>query len=181
MAIHDKGGNTLALAELTSAYALLTSYTSGTNGYKFPNVVEVTKTTNVSETKFRSEDGIVRYSESTQEPAVEWTVMDSDKATRDYLAFSMNSPSLLYHYEGIAGGKHKEYFAIGNPVRMQEMKTPGAANAVKGKFNNIAPNATVTFTSGALAVLASLWGITIRATSVTITNNTEYCLVETSV
>lgn len=188
MAIGMKGGNKVVIAQLVaSTYALLAAYTYGTHCFKIPNVSTSGYTTDLSTEEIESEEEVVVASDSKRKVKFHADVIDNDKTTIDFLSFGVNAfpeYALVYSYRGIVGGKWQEFFSIAKVHGQANQTSPDRGS---GKFDgsSIAPAASVTWTSGAIAVLAAVltpYGVVIRTTSdVTIAANREFVLTETTV
>ncbi len=181
--ISGLGGNRMAIWQLTTAYAVLTSYTNNTNCCDLGHIKDSDTKTTPKKTPYESEDGIVRALEETRLLETDVILLEADKAKTDYLAFNTRGLNavLQYRYVGIRGAKYQEIFALVDRDSLFNLKTPGGADSGKYSATHIAPAVSVTFTAGDLTLLTTPTGITFHCTSATIPANQEYAMMETAV
>jgi hypothetical protein len=181
MSINNKGGNLMALAVLNTNYTLPT-LTANTNCFKFGNIASSSITTDINTEQFKSEDGIVRGESNDRSVKGEAILMERDRQTLINFYYNIDEQRMLeYKYAGVVGGKHQEFFRIVKGKGQINLNFPGAANSNKYEAVSLAPETSVTFTAGDLSAIETALSISIQATAVTISANTEFAIVETNV
>lgn len=182
--ILDKGGNSLQIALLTSANAVLTSYTLGTNCLALDPIKNSTAKIDPSIEKFKAEDGKTYGSDETYEGNTEGIIMKTPKLIVDYLAFTVRDAAnhLEIKYQGIKYGKHQEIFKLADVIPQMNLTSPGQSSSMKYESTSVVPATATTFTAGDLTLIETATGKAIYAPGpVVIPAGQEYVMVETAV
>lgn len=182
--ILDKGGNKLIIALLSTANAILTSYTSGTNCLNLGAIADSGAMIDPQIEKFKAEDGATVGSDENYEGKTIATIMETDKAKIDYLAFTIRDAAnhLEVKYQGKKNGYHQEIFKLADVVPQMNLSAPGQSKSMKYESTSVVPTAATTFTLGDLVLIESATGGTIYAPGpVTIPAGQEFVIVETAV
>lgn len=180
--ILDKGGNSLVVALLSTTNAILTSYTAGTNCLNLGIIADSELAIDPSIEKFKAEDGKTYGSDETYEGRTVATLMETDKAKVDYLAFTVRDAAnhLEIKYQGKKNGYHQEVFKLADITPQMNMKSPGQSKSMKYESTSVVPAAATVFSIGDLAAIEAATGATIYAPGpVTIPAGQEHVLVET--
>lgn len=179
-AITDKGGNVLAISEVTDAWVLITP-AAGTTSLLLGHISSSDIGSGTTKTEYKSEDGKVRASDFEFSLNTTGVLMQTDKALIDFLAETVKGKLYLeYKYQGIKDGKKQEYFKLGTVTPQFKNTTPGGTTSMPYEHTGIYPTATVTFNSTQLALIEVALGITIYATGVSITASKGFDLKETA-
>jgi hypothetical protein len=185
MSIGLGGGNIFFLVFVNaSTYAILTAaYVSKTNCYKFPNMESTGFDTPTTTTKKKSEDGIQRASSSSREANCVGMILDNDKDTVDWAAFTMNNSVCLQgRYKGVAGGKNCWEFAIVRPTaQYNDSRKANDADPIKYESSAVAPNSTVTYSASDIVVIETALSIAIHPTTIAILADHEFVVTEDAV
>src|SRR5512146_934061 len=180
-AIFDKGGDVLALNQLTDAYALYTPTVTNTTGIVLGHLSSSDYEQTADVTEYKSEDGKVRASDETYNLNTSGVLMQSDKLITDFLAHTVKGNFYLeYKYGGDYNGKKHEYFKIVKVTPQFKKSAPGGVTSMPYKSTGIFPESDVTFTTTDIASIETLLGISIYTTlAVTITAAQGFVYVET--
>lgn len=181
--INDFGGNLILLIELDSDYEIPTSLTDGTNCFNLGYIKESTKSLDPSITEHKHEGGKLAVAELELSGGTKGILMQSDDALLDFLAYGVAGKKYLeIKYNGIADGKHREFWAIGEVMQKMNLKTPGAASSLEYEFKATPAPVAVTFDIAAVAAIAAEFpDLLFNEAAVTIPANQEHKLVATSV
>lgn len=161
--IKDKGGNKKVLFLKSAILALTTTGTSLVNGTDFldlghlaSSAAEVTPST----TEFKSEDGIVRASDTTYAGKSSAVPMQTSKELIDFLAFtSRNNDYIEYTYHGYKASKYQESFAIGTVESGFAVSSPGGAGSMKYSFVYTPPATATSLTTIMVGVMRTAIGL----------------------
>ena len=183
--IKDKGGNKLALFEFDSVTNTLVtaSLTSGTNFIDLGQLSSSGSNITPSTTTFKSEDGIVRASDTTFEGKTEGVLMQTSKELIDFLAFTTRSRKYIqYKYEGYKNAKNQESFSVVDVESGYTLQTPGGVTAFKYSSIMTARDSAVSLTTTQIATMKTAIGNSLTpyvTTAVSIPANQEILFCET--
>lgn len=179
-AIKDKGGNKLAVAQLNSNLALVTTLTAGTTLLNVGNISESGTTQETAKSEFKSEDGVTRATDYEYTLATSAVLMETDKTKLDFLADTVKGKRYLeYKYQGIKNGKYQEVWKLVEVTPQFNLQTPGGVTSMAYESTGIYPNSTVTFTATAISGLNTALGsaLTIRHTGAVAISPTKGFLI----
>lgn len=180
-AIHDKGGNLIALAEVTEGTWALKTLTAGTNALVVGHISQSGVGQQTSKTEYKSEDGKTVATDFEYSINTTGTLMQTDKATIDFMAESVKSKYFLeYKYGSIVDGKKQEFFKIVQVTPQFQIDTPGATASMPYEATGVYPSSTVTYNSTHLAAIETALSITIYATGAAITASQGFVVKETT-
>lgn len=180
-AIVDSGGNLIALAEVSDAWALKT-LTAGTNAIDAGEISTSDISQTTSKTEYKNEKKKTVATDFEYSLNTTGTLMQTDKATIDFFAESVkNKYFLQYKYMGVKDGKNQEMFTLGTVTPQFKIATPGGATSMPYEHTGIYPATTVTFNSTMLAAIETALSITIYATGASITSSQGFVVKETAV
>lgn len=141
--IKDKGGNKIVIFKQSSLLAVTTTGTSLVSGTDFLDIGEIASSTHSispSTTEFKSEDGIVRASDTTYSGKTTAVPMQTSKEIIDALAYTFRDVKLIqYCYHGYKASKTQESFASGYIESGFNIASPGGASSMNYSFVYNAP------------------------------------------
>lgn len=179
--IYDKGGDVLALYQLTDAYALYTPAVTNSTAIVLGHISssDIEQTSDVTE--YKSEDGKVRATEQTYNLSTSGVLMQSGKTITDFLSNTCKDKFFVeYKYGGEYNGVKHEYFKIVKVTPQFKKSSPGGVTSMPYKSTGIFPETDVTLTTTDIASIEALLGISIYTTlAVTITAAQGFAYVET--
>lgn len=162
--IKDKGGNKKVLFLRSYILALTTTGgaapTNGTHYLDLGHLASSTSDITPSTTEFKSEDGVIRATDTVYSGKSTAVPMQTSKELIDFLAFtSRENDYIEYAYHGYKNSKQQESFANGTVESGYSLSAPGGASSMKYSFI-YTPKSTVTaLTTIMLAVMKSAIGL----------------------
>lgn len=183
--IKDKGGNKKVLFLKSALLAVTTTATTLTNGTDFLDLghltssgASITPATN----EFKSEDGIIRASETTYSGKSVAVPMQTSKELIDFLAFTSRSNDYIeYTYLGYKNAKNQDMFAQGQVESGFNITSPGGASSMSYSFIYTPPDTAVLLTTIMIAVMRASIGLSTMpyvTEAVSLPANTEVVIKE---
>lgn len=178
----SKGGNQIALVELSTSFAIPGTLTADTNCIDLGHLKESGTAINTTVTKLKNEAMEVVRTEKDYEGITRGVLMQTSKRVLDFMAFTVRDKTYLqYKKPGINKGQTQEIFAIGEATPQMNLQNPGAAENCPYEFTHLVSDTAYTFTTTNLAAIEAALGISIACTTnVTIPAGQEYVMYETA-
>jgi len=179
--IFDKGGNVLAVNQLTDAYALYTPTVTNTTGIVLGHISSSDVEQTADETIYKAEDGKAKATDESYNLNTAGVLMQSGKTITDFLSNTVKGKFYLqYKYGGDYNGVKHEYFTIVKIKPQFKKSAPGGAASMPYNSTGIFPDSDVTFSTTVIASIETLLGISIyTSTDVTITAAQGFAYIET--
>lgn len=184
--IGNLGGNKCVqfLFDDTTNTLVTASLVSGTNFMDLGEIADSKVNVTASEEVFKSEDGVVKQTNSTFDGKITVTNMQRSKELADWKLFTTrgNSKYITYKYDGYRNGKRIEIIGLTRNANSIDWTTPGGATSDKMEATYIAPSSAVALTTTQLATMRTAIGLSTfpyASTAVSIPVGQEFVIIET--